>query len=229
MIPLDSDYYEIHCTTQAPLGTTVWWEFRAFDGLLPVSEYRSRLDQNGDHKFTVPEDDAGLWSAWTPIPPAGGLFLGRFSKTFVSGTVRGRVTVVSLCPNGCNQQVTGTIEVVGPRFGFPAPQLKSDATSSIYLFSNHGFYLRCPVATEDLTVSACLYADNPLVNLPSSFVGFRVTGVGPGKTFIFYGSWNNVDGSVAARNSFNYDENLRSNTGPGVPERPVILSWRRFR
>lgn len=227
LVPLDNDFYQINATTQAPLGTTVWWDFRDNAG---TGEYRSRFDRNGDHRFDV-NDAPVVWSPWTRIPPAGGIFLGRFSKTYVSGTVRGRVTVVSLCPSGCNQQITGTIEVVGPTFSFPGAQRKADGTSSIHLFSNHGFYFNCPV-NSNFIVSACIYADDPLVNSPGRFLGFRVSWTNPPprgpNRWEFYGSWNNVDGTIAGvGNQYIWDENLKQITAPGVPERPVILSWRR--
>ncbi|MBK9429765.1 MAG: hypothetical protein IPN65_04605 [Elusimicrobia bacterium] len=154
---IDPVYYANICTTSSLV--TTWWEFQDNAG---VGEFRSTMDQNGD--FNIDGAD-GLPGPWTPVPASGGVFFTWNVKTFVSGTVRGRVTIVSGCSGGApNDGVRGAIEVVGA-FGYPGAQLYANPQSSIFLLAGRRFILDI-VVNGPTTMAGAFYVENPIYNSP---------------------------------------------------------------
>lgn len=229
---IDRSFYQINSTTFS-IGSTVWWEFRDNFG---VGEYRSRWDTDADHAFTAADPAFG---AWTAIPPAGGIFYVDQAKTYVSGTVRGRITIVCTSPNTdpLTEINRGVIEVIGPRFGYAVGDL-ANATQSLFALSSRGYIFSQNTAGPiDLVVDGAFYAESPSFTTPCG-AGYgvwarRTAGAGHANDrFVFTGSWNrmglceDLPVSVLAP-VFNFDPNLQLFPSPGVPEKAVLVSWSR--
>lgn len=224
---IDPVYYANICTTSS--FVTTWWEFRDNAG---VGEYRSTMDQNGD--FNIDGAD-GAPGPWTPVPLSGGVFFTWNVKAFVSGTVRGRVTIVSGCSGGApNDGVRGSIEVVGA-FGYPGAQLYADPQSSIFLLAGRRFILDI-VVNGPTTMAGAMYVENPIYNSPecggggdASLIRRRGVGAGAGDQINIYGSWNNSGSCEYFNWRVYHDPSLILYPPPGVPEYPALMSWRRYR
>ncbi len=229
---IDRSFYQINSTTFS-VGTSVWWEFRDNFG---AGEYRSRWDANADHAFTVADPAAGPWTA---IPAGGGIFYVDQAKTYVSGTVRGRVTIVCTSPGSdpLTEINRGVIEIVGPRFGYAVGDL-AGATQSIFAMSSRGYiFSQNTNGPIDLVVDGAFYAESPSFTTPCG-AGYgvwarRTAGAGnAADRFVFTGSWNrmglcyDLPASTVAP-LFNFDPNLQIFPSPGVPEKAVLVSWRR--
>lgn len=230
---IDRSFYQINSTTFS-IGTSVWWEFRDNFG---TGEYRSRWDANADHAFTVADPPAGPWTA---IPLGRGIFYVDQAKTYVSGTVRGRITIVCTSPN--TDPVTeinrGVIEVIGPRFGYTAGDLAT-ANQSIFALSSRGYiFSQTANGPVDLTVDGAFYAEAPSFTTPCGpwygvWVRRTAGAANANDKFVVNGSWNRMGlcEDLPVSNLapvFNFDPNLQIFPSPGVPEKAVLVSWRRI-
>ncbi|MBK6880402.1 MAG: hypothetical protein IPN65_06100 [Elusimicrobia bacterium] len=230
---IDRAFYQINSTTFS-IGTSVWWEFRDNFG---TGEYRSRWDANADHAFTAADPAAGPWTA---IPVGGGIFFVDQAKTYVSGTVRGRITIVCTSPNTdpLTEINRGVIEVIGPRFGYTVGDL-ANASQSIFALSSRGYiFTQTQPGPIDLVVDGAFYAEAPSFTTPCG-AGYGVwarrvpaAGGNAADRFVFNGSWNRMGlcEDLPVSNLapvFNFDPNLQIFPSPGVPEKAVLASWRR--
>lgn len=228
LFTIDPTHYANTCTTSSPVS--VWWEFQDNAG---VGQFRSWRDTNGD--FVLDGAD-GAPGPWENLPAGGAVLFTWNVKTYVSGVVRGRVTIVSGCSNGlpANEANRGSIEVVGPLV-YPGGQLYANAESSLFLLASRRFVFSM-ITNGTTNVMGAYYVDFPVYDTPAcggggdaSFLQRSGIGTVAGDKLNMYGSWNN-SGACLSYDWFTFhDPNLVLYPSAGVPEYPVLMSWRRFR
>jgi hypothetical protein len=241
---IDRDFYRVNSTTQS-LGVNVEWNFQVNAG---IAQYRSRYDINGNYSWDAGEN----WSPLINIPADGGIFYVQDAKTYLSGTVGSRVTIVCAAPRTnvgpASLDNMGIIEIQGPDFGYvppgpPPQQAFANATQSLFVIGSYGFHFRVPAATPNGTIfrfSGAYYLANPVYDDPDcggasiQSTTIRRDGMPPirNTSFNLLGSWNDsgvCNHFMASPNPlrFQFDPNLQRFPAPGVPERPVLLNWRR--
>ncbi|MBK8575090.1 MAG: hypothetical protein IPN90_05220 [Elusimicrobia bacterium] len=235
---IDQAFYRVNSTTQS-LNINTSWDF-AVNANVP--QYRSRYDFNNDYVFGAGEG----WGAWTNIPANGGIFYVENAKTYLSGTVGARVTIVCSAPpaNGLVTLNNMGIIAVTDDFGYPVilpnPQAFANSTQSLFVIAAYGFVFSLPAARpvgSTLRISGAYAVTDPAYddlgcNGPGHNVTISHLGVNPPSPdfFNFLGSWNNMglcNRFVPNPPVLNFDPNLQRFPSPGVPERPVLVNWRR--
>lgn len=131
----------------------------------------------------------------------------------------------------------GVIEVIGPRFGYTAGDLAT-ATQSIFALSSRGYiFSQTANGPVDLTVDGAFYAEAPSFTTPCGpwygvWVRRTAGAANANDKFVVNGSWNRMGlcEDLPVSNLapvFNFDPNLQIFPSPGVPEKAVLVSWRR--
>lgn len=234
---IERDYFRVNSTTQS-INVNVAWDFQV--GLGGVAQYRSRFDLNNNFVFEGSEP----WSPWTNISANGGIFYVQDAKTYLSGIVGARVTIV--CSAGplvtVNRNSMGMIEITGPYFGYPTvvgdPQPLANNNQSLFVIAEYGFVFSLPASSPvgtTLRISgaycASSYGNMNLGCGSSSNTMIAHNGVPPlsADFYNFVGSRNNMGYCLYFSNAStdNFDPNLQRFPAPGVPSRPVLLDWRR--
>ena len=154
------------------------------------------------------------------IPSSGFVIYGRNCTLTSSGTVRGRVSVVSLRTSGT---VGGNIVIDDTlHYATAGSTSLSNASDSFgAIASNSISFNKAGATANDLYVSGTYFVDS------AGTTGMTATCTGcASKRFRFFGT-RNKGISVSGWTGFDisFDQNLDTFPPPGLPEKPYLVSW----
>ncbi len=152
------------------------------------------------------------------IPPSGFIIYGKNCTLTSSGTVRGKVTVVSLRVSG---GAGGNIVIDGDlKYATAGSTSNANPNDSFGAIASEN--ITWQVNNKDLYVSGTYFVDSPGV------AGMNTNCAGcANKTFSLFGTRNKQIAAAGFTNyTVSFDPNLDTFPPPGLPEKPSLVSWR---
>ncbi|GEM_PF-1701159 len=160
-----------------------------------------------------------------PVVESGMIVLGDNVNLTVYGTVRGRVTVATTNTSGSKGKITVGQSSADSDLFYYDPLTGGTTTSaalgsSMALVASNGITLtgKTSGTDQDLTVCAVIF-NRSSANISASG--------GSSKRLYIYGTRNKpiTTSGFGGGTTMTYDTGLNTNPPPGLPERPVLVTW----
>jgi len=160
-----------------------------------------------------------------PIVESGMIILGENANLTVFGTVRGRVTVATTNTSGSKGKITVGQSSAASDLLYYDPLTGATTTSAIYgnsiaLLASNGIALQGKTSSPAQDLTACgIFFNRGSQNISASG--------GSSKKLYIYGTRNKpvTLSGFGGGNAMAYDVWLNVNPPPGLPERPVLMTW----
>lgn len=235
-VDIDGDVYYAGTMSGSPSVSGTRYNFYPSDMVYPALReehykvnYAYKLTSDRTLRFDA-HPSSGTFSIvgttiTVPITDPGMIILGENVNLTVYGTVRGRVTVATTNTSGSKGKITVGQASADSDLVYYDPLTGGTTTSasggnSIALLASNGITLQGKTSgtAQDLTVCGIFF------NRGSGNIS--ATG-GSSKKLYLYGTRNKpvTLSGFGGGNTMVYDVWLNANPPPGLPERPVLMTW----
>lgn len=235
-VTIDGDVYYSGSVSGSPSVTGTSYNFYPSDMVYPnIKEdyykvnYAYRLNSDRTLRFDAYPSSGAFSVVGTtitvPIPDSGMIILGENVNLTVYGTVRGRVTVATTNTSGSKGMITVGQSSADSDLLYYDSLTGGTTTSAVYgnsiaLVASNGltFQGKTTNPAQDLTVCGVFF------NRGSGNVS---ASGGSSKKLYLHGTRNKpvTLSGFGGGNSMVYDVWLNANPPPGLPERPVLMTW----
>lgn len=235
-VSVDGDVYYAGSVSGSPSVSGTSYNFYPSDMVYPSLReqhykvnYAYKLTSDRTIRFNA-HPSSGTFSVigttiTVPIVESGMIILGENANLTVYGTVRGRVTVATTNTSGSKGKITVGQSSADSDLLYYDPLTGGTTTSaahgsSIALLASNGITLQGKTSNpaQDLTVCG-IFFNRGSGNISASG--------GSSKHLYLYGTRNKpvTLSGFGGGNTMAYDAWLNANPPPGLPERPVLMTW----
>ena len=158
-----------------------------------------------------------------PVTEAGFIIYGENVNLTLYGTVRGRVTVVTSNTSGAKGKITVGLSNQSSDLLYYDPLTGATTTSALYgnslaALSSNGLAFQGKTTSPAADLKAC----GVFFNMGAA--NMTATGNSAKKLYI-YGTRNKPVATTFGASVYTYDTWLNSFPPPGLPERPLLVTW----